>query len=64
MKKSIREKVKIRNLKDGAIIWHGQAFWIKGYTLPEKYLDNYCYKIGRNLYDYELLLGERKNGRK
>ena len=50
----------VKNLKDGAILWHGKAFWIKGYTLPEKYLEYSCYKIGRNPYDYELLLGKRE----
>jgi len=54
-------KLLIRNLPDGIIVWHGKAFWIKGYTLPSKYLDYYCKKIGKNPYDYELLLGERKN---
>ena len=57
-------KLLIRDLPDGIIIWHGKnIIGVKGLTLNEKYYDRYCRKFGSNPYDYELLLGERKNGR-
>lgn len=46
---------KVKQIADGMIIWKDNAvIGIKGFTLPEMFLDCDCYKLPGNAFDYAL----------
>ena len=64
MIKTIGNKIKIRNLENGKIIWkykpneENEILGITGATLEEKYYEKYCKKIVGNDFDYLIMEDE------
>ena len=52
----MNEKIKISDLPEGMVIWYKNSILgITKATLPQKYYDDYCYKVYGNDVDYELI---------
>lgn len=56
--------MKIKELKDGSIVWYkNTVFGIKGLTLSKTFDDLEVEKIKGNPFDYELKVRETKQGK-